>query len=198
VNGDWKAMKRSFRKMVFALAMFFVAAAFVQAQPATQGSSATITQPQPSPSNNSGSAPATNTSSLSQAAYLTPIAGYQGVLAETVEGGTLAAQAADAKFNPASAVKLATALVALQTFGPQYRFLTGVWANGAIDKATGTLNGDLIVTGRDPSFHYEHAVMLARELNDLGIRAVTGNVIVAPGFTMNFDCPPSAQAKNFW
>src|SRR3954464_7527186 len=181
-------MKRSFRKMVFALAMFFVAAAFVHAQPATQASSpAAITQPQPSPSNNSGSAPATNTSSVSQAAYLTPIAGYQGVLAETVEGGTLAAQAADAKFNPASAVKLATALVALQTFGPQYRFLTGVWANGAIDKATGTLNGDLVVTGRDPSFHYEHAVMLARQLNDLGIRAVTGNVIVAPGFTMNFD-----------
>jgi D-alanyl-D-alanine carboxypeptidase len=29
--------------------------------------------------------------------------------------------------------------------------------------------------------------MLARELNDLGIRTVTGNLIVAPTFTMNFD-----------
>src|SRR2546430_14963046 len=29
--------------------------------------------------------------------------------------------------------------------------------------------------------------MLARQLNDLGIRTVTGNVIVTPSFTMNFD-----------
>ncbi|MFN2577432.1 MAG: D-alanyl-D-alanine carboxypeptidase [Pyrinomonadaceae bacterium] len=128
--------------------------------------------------------------SLAQQAYLTPIAGYQGVLAETVDGTTIAAQAADEKFNPASAVKLATTLVALQTLGPDHRFITGVWASGAIDKATGTLTGDLILTGRDPSFHYEHAVMLARQLNDLGIRTVTGNVIVAPGFTMNFDWSP--------
>jgi len=124
---------------------------------------------------------------LAQPAYLTPIAGYQGVLAETVEGSTLAAQSADEKFNPASSVKLATALVALQSFGPEHRFMTGLWSAGTLDKATGTLNGDLVVTGRDPSFHYEHAVGLARQLNTLGIRNVTGNLIVAPGFTMNFD-----------
>jgi len=53
--------------------------------------------------------------------------------------------------------------------------------------AAGALNGDLIVAGRDPSFHNEHAVMLARELNELGIRAISGNLIVSPGFTMNFD-----------
>jgi D-alanyl-D-alanine carboxypeptidase/D-alanyl-D-alanine-endopeptidase (penicillin-binding protein 4) len=127
------------------------------------------------------------TQSLSQPAYLTPIAGYQGVLAETIDGSTIAAQAADEKFNPASAVKLATALVALQTFGPDHRFVTGVWTPGSIDKATSTLNGDLVITGRDPSFHYEHAVMLARRLNDFGIRTVNGNLIVAPSFTMNFD-----------
>ena len=47
------------------------------------------------------------------------------------------------------------------------------------------------VTGRDPSFHYEHGVMIARLLNNLGIRTVTGDVVVAPGFTMNF----SASAR---
>jgi len=124
---------------------------------------------------------------VAQPAYLTPIAGYQGVLAETLDGVTIAAQAADDKFNPASSVKLATTLVALQTLGPDHKFVTGVWVAGPIDKTTGTLTGDLVLTGRDPSFHYEHAVMLARQLNDLGIRTVTGNVIVAPGFTMNFD-----------
>lgn len=127
------------------------------------------------------------TQALSQPAYLTPIAGFQGVLAETVDGVALAAQATDEKFNPASAVKLATALVALQAFGPEHRFITGLWFAGSIDKSTGTVNGDIIVTGRDPSFHYEHGVMLARQLNELGIRNVTGNLIVAPGFTMNFD-----------
>src|SRR5437763_2135374 len=124
---------------------------------------------------------------VAQPAYLTPIAGYQGVLAETLDGTTIAAQAADDRFNPASSVKLATTLVALQTLGPDHRFVTGVWAAGPIEKSTGTLTGDLVLTGRDPSFHYEHAVMLARQLNDLGIRTVTGNVIVAPSFTMNFD-----------
>lgn len=147
-----------------------------------------VTPPQPDANRSQAqtAAPAT-TQALSQAAYLTPIAGFQGVLAETVDGVALAEQAADDKFNPASAVKLATALVALQTFGPDHRFTTGLWLTGSIDKSTSTVNGDLIVTGRDPSFHYEHAVMLARQLNALGIRNVTGNLIVAPGFTMNFD-----------
>ncbi len=175
--------------------MVVLAAALAQAQPAAVSSPAEKTQPQQSTSPDSSYLPAAVSPSLSQPAYLTPIAGYQGVLAETVDGGMLAAQAIDSKFNPASAVKLATALVALQAYGPQHRFLTGVWTNGTIDKATGTLNGDLVISGRDPSFHYEHGVMLARELNDLGIRTVTGNVIVAPGFTMNFDWSPRRSGE---
>ena len=47
---------------------------------------------------------------------LTPIQGYQGVLAETLDGTTIAAQAIENKFNPASAIKLGTALAALQKF----------------------------------------------------------------------------------
>src|SRR5438445_5973754 len=47
-------------------------------------------------------------------AYLTPIHGVQGVLAETIDGATIAAQAAEDRFNPASSIKLATALVALE------------------------------------------------------------------------------------
>lgn len=134
---------------------------------------------------------------VAQPAYLTPIAGIQGVLAETVDGATVASQAADEKFNPASSVKLATALVALQNFGPDYRFVTGLWTTGSIDKSTATLTGDLIVTGRDPSFHYEHAVMLARQLNDIGIRNITGNLVVAPGFTMNFDWSAKRSGDEF-
>jgi D-alanyl-D-alanine carboxypeptidase/D-alanyl-D-alanine-endopeptidase (penicillin-binding protein 4) len=112
--------------------------------------------------------------------------GLQGVLIETLDGKTVASQSADQTFNPASAIKLATALVALHTLGPQHRFTTGIWTNGTLDKNSGTLNGDLFISGRDPSFHDEHAVMIARQLNLLGVRTINGNLIVAPGFTMNF------------
>ncbi len=115
------------------------------------------------------------------------IYGLQGVLVETLDGKTVAVQSAEENFNPASAIKLATALVALKTFGPQHRFTTGIWITGTFDRATGTLNGNLYISGRDPSFHYEHGVMIARQLNTLGIRTVTGNLVVAPGFTLNFN-----------
>src|SRR5688572_33261018 len=113
--------------------------------------------------------------------------GLQGVLVETLDGKTVASQSEAENFNPASAIKLATALVALKTFGPQHRFTTGIWTTGTFDKSTGTLNGNLYISGRDPSFHYEHGVMIARQLNSLGIRTVIGNLVVAPGFTMNFN-----------
>ena len=119
--------------------------------------------------------------------YQTPVSGLRGVLVETLDGRTLMSESAEQGFNPASAVKLATALKAISTFGIDHRFSTGVWATGTFDRATGTINGDLIISGRDPSFHYEHAVMLARELNRAGIRNVTGDLVVAPRFTMNFD-----------
>lgn len=111
---------------------------------------------------------------------------HQGVYVQTLDGRVVMEQATNESFNPASAVKLATALQALKTYGPKYRFSTVIWTNGPFDPATGTITGDLIITGRDPSFHDEHAVAIARELNRLGIRTVTGDLIVSPGFTMDF------------
>lgn len=111
----------------------------------------------------------------------------QGVLIETLDGRKILEQGTEVAFNPASAVKLATAFNALRNFGPNHRFSTGVWTKGTLDPATGILTGDLIISGRDPSLHYEHAILLAHELNNLGIRTVTGDLVVAPRFTMNFD-----------
>ena len=115
-----------------------------------------------------------------------PLYGVQGVLIETLDSRTIASQAPEIPLNPASAVKLATALVALRSLGPEHRFSTGVWTNGSIERTSGTINGNLYISGRDPSFHDEHAVIIAEQLNKLGIRTVTGNLIVAPLFTMNF------------
>lgn len=182
-------MSQFFRKAILFVAANIIAGglAFAQTAPATSQPAPVAVQ----------TANTSTTSALAQPAYLTPIGGFQGVLAETVEGSTIAAQSADDRFNPASAVKLATALVALQSFGPEHRFMTGLWSTGTIDRSTGTLNGDLVITGRDPSFHYEHAVMLARQLNDLGIRNVNGNIIVAPGFTMNFAWSAQRSGEDF-
>ena len=120
-----------------------------------------------------------------------PAFAHQGVLVERLSGEVVREEAADQAYNPASAVKLVTALAALRTFGAKHRFATAIWITGTFDKTTGTVTGDLIVSGRDPSFHDEHAVAVARELNQLGIKTVSGDLVIAPGFTMNFS--PSAQ-----
>jgi serine-type D-Ala-D-Ala carboxypeptidase/endopeptidase (penicillin-binding protein 4) len=188
---------------LFALALFAFSGSISQAQPAgppsANGPSPKLDsrrngEVQHAPANASV-APTAQAIALEES--LTPIQGYQGVLAETLDGTTIAAQAVENKFNPASAIKLGTALAALRTFGPNHRFLTSVWAAGTIDRTTGTLNGDLVISGRDPSFRYEHAVMLARQLNELGIKTVTGNLIVAPGFTMNFDWSAKRSGEEF-
>ena len=124
--------------------------------------------------------------------------GLQGVLIETLDGQVISSQSENEQFNPASNLKLATALVALRTFGPQHRFATGVWIDGTLDKTTGVLTGSLFISGRDPSFHYEHGVLLARELNKLGIKQVTGDLIVAPGFTMNFSSSAQRSGERLY
>jgi D-alanyl-D-alanine carboxypeptidase/D-alanyl-D-alanine-endopeptidase (penicillin-binding protein 4) len=152
-------------------------------------SAQTISSNPQSPRNNSAQQQPSPTPQQTQTqsnSELVPVYGLQGVLVETADGRMVSAQAVDQSFNPASAIKLATALVALQNFGPHHRFTTGFWTDGSFDKANGQIQGNLYVTGRDPSFHYEHAVMIARQLNSLGIRRVTGDLVIAPGFTMNF------------
>jgi D-alanyl-D-alanine carboxypeptidase/D-alanyl-D-alanine-endopeptidase (penicillin-binding protein 4) len=127
-----------------------------------------------------------------------PVIITHGLLVETLDGKVVAEQSSNQAYNPASAVKLGTALAALKNFGINHRFSTAVWTNGQFDRATGTITGDLIVSGRDPSFHYEHAVMIARELNKQGVRVVTGDLIVAPGFTMNFDWSAQRSGDQFY
>lgn len=115
------------------------------------------------------------------------IPGYSGILVETLDGKTVIESYSNYAFNPASNVKVATAYAVLKTFGPEYRFPTNVWTDGSIDQASGTLYGNLYVSGRDPIFNYEHAVAVSNELNRLGIRNVSGDIVVTDNFTMNFN-----------
>jgi D-alanyl-D-alanine carboxypeptidase/D-alanyl-D-alanine-endopeptidase (penicillin-binding protein 4) len=111
----------------------------------------------------------------------------QGVLFETLDGKPLLAYNVDCPFNPASVVKLATSDVALARLGPNHRFGTAFYTNGALDSVSGTLVGDLIVVGSgDPSVTTEHAFHVARELRARGIRIITGNVVVKGPLYCNY------------
>ncbi len=127
-----------------------------------------------------------------------PLYGLQGVLVETLQGSTVAVQNQEQTFNPASAIKLATALIALRNLGPKHRFTTGIWTDGTLDRPTGTIVGNLYISGRDPSLHFEHAIDIAHQLNSLGIRTVTGDLVVSTEFTLNFSWSSLRSGENFY
>jgi D-alanyl-D-alanine carboxypeptidase/D-alanyl-D-alanine-endopeptidase (penicillin-binding protein 4) len=146
-----------------------------------------------------GSAPITNSvRTLFPVLAEVSIPGYSGVLIESIDGNVVVESNAASAFNPASNVKIATAYAVLKTFGPDFRFLTNVYTDGAIDRTTGTLTGNVYVSGRDPMFAYQHAVTIANELNKLGIRSVTGDLIVTDNFTMNYSASTVASANSLF
>lgn len=114
------------------------------------------------------------------------VPGYSGVLVQSLDGNVILESHADNAFNPASNVKVATAYAVLKTFGPEFRFPTNVYTDGTIDRTTGTLDGNLYVSGRDPIFGFEHGVAIANELNKLGIFRIHGDLVVTSDFAMNY------------
>lgn len=95
----------------------------------------------------------------------------------------------------ASITKVATSLVALETFGPDYQFITSIGATGPIEN--GVLKGDLVIKGgEDPLFVWEEAIAIGNLLNQIGIKQVTGNLVITDKFYMNFEANP-LTAGNF-
>lgn len=124
-----------------------------------------------------------------------PIPGNSGVLVESLDGNLVVESNSNIALNPASNVKVATTYAILKTFGPDYRFPTMVWTDGAYDQANQKLVGNLYVSGRDPVFVFEHGVALAQELNRMGIRFVEGDLVVTDNFSMNYSSSPIVSAK---
>jgi serine-type D-Ala-D-Ala carboxypeptidase/endopeptidase (penicillin-binding protein 4) len=112
-----------------------------------------------------------------------------GVLVVSLDhGDTLYAVNPDEPLAPASNVKLLTTAAALQTLGPEYRFVTYLMTNGTVED--GVLHGDLILYGtgdpgissrfhsrRDEAFH-----RLVDQLDSLGIREVRGDLVADASF----------------
>lgn len=85
----------------------------------------------------------------------------------------------------ASIAKVATTLVALHTFNPDHHFTNLFGMTGSIKN--GVLNGDLVVKGGDdPFFVWEEAIAVGNLLNQMGIKRVTGDLIIVGSFYMNF------------
>ena len=107
--------------------------------------------------------------------------------AETPAGELLDTGSADREFNPASVVKVATTLWALEKLGAGHRFTTRFALRGSGDRS-GRVDGDLVVYGgADPDFHLENAYLVARELNRAGVRKITGHVLVDDRFWIGWE-----------
>src|SRR5436853_1998889 len=104
----------------------------------------------------------------------------QGVLIESLDGRTVYADLnSSVGFNPASVIKVATSFAALSKLGPEYHFETGFYADGAINKKTRTLNGNLILaTTGDPMLTSLDVARLVHEVISSGIRRGTGDHVV--------------------
>src|SRR5262249_28137880 len=122
-----------------------------------------------------------------------------GVYIETLDSGEPVAMLnEDVTFNPASVIKLATTLAALNKLGPNYRFHTDLLANGEINEKTGELNGDLfILSGRDPSLSISDANRAGEALRQFGVRRVNGSLIVIGEFDCNHNSLKNVSAGVF-
>jgi D-alanyl-D-alanine carboxypeptidase/D-alanyl-D-alanine-endopeptidase (penicillin-binding protein 4) len=99
-------------------------------------------------------------------------------------GDTLFARNAGLSLNPASTLKLYTTALAFEQLGPDYRFRTDVFRDGALSH--GTLLGNLILRGGgDPALSRRFydgdgngpMRALARQVADAGIRRINGDII---------------------
>ncbi|MDF1563225.1 MAG: D-alanyl-D-alanine carboxypeptidase/D-alanyl-D-alanine-endopeptidase [Deltaproteobacteria bacterium] len=94
------------------------------------------------------------------------------------DGTTLYARAADTLLNPASNMKVVTAAAALELLGPEFRFETELYGLQAIG-SDGVLKGNLYVKGEgDPTFVSERMFRLVEDLWQLGLRRITGDIII--------------------
>ena len=87
----------------------------------------------------------------------------------------------DKHFIPASITKLITAAAVLNAFGPNYKFHTQIFIDG--DQDGTTLKGNIYLKGGgDPTFVSEKMWMLINDFTRLGIKKITGQIIVDESF----------------
>lgn len=116
---------------------------------------------------------------LAEPAFDDALWGVQVVSLDT--GKTLYSHNADKLFVPASTAKLYTAALALDTFGPDYKVPTSLFATEKAGR-DGELRGDLVLVGYgDPTLGFDKRVSwadtLATALRKSGVKSVRGELI---------------------
>ena len=119
----------------------------------------------------------------------------------------------DERLTPASVSKIVIAAAALEKFGAEHSFKTGLYATGPVQG--GVLKGDLVFLGAgDPYLTNEKLWFLATDVSRAGIREVSGHLVVNSGLFQildagidrklaqkssrhAYDSPLSAAAVNF-
>lgn len=148
--------------------------------------------PTPTPAADASPKPVTHTVSHLRSRIAMTLAspllrrGQVGVKIVSLDTGqTVYERNAENYFMPASNMKSYTVAAALDRLGPDFRFVTSVYAGSRPD-ADGAVNGDLIIYGRgDPSIstafadgdHYRALDALAEKIAAAGVRDVKGSLI---------------------
>src|SRR5262249_32199851 len=117
-----------------------------------------------------------------------------GVAVMDVESGrVLYARNEKAAYNPASNAKLITTAAALALLGPEYRFKTALYA----DELRGSdVAGNLYIKGfGDPSLVTEGLWKLVSDLYALGVRKVSGDIVIDDTYFDSVRMPPAFEQK---
>ena len=93
------------------------------------------------------------------------------------DGEVLLAHGAERSLQPASTLKLLTAIVALDRLGPAFRARTELATAAAITR--GRLDGDLILRGGgDPDFDWQALRRMLQQLRFQGVQRIAGDVVL--------------------
>ncbi len=130
-------------------------------------------------------------------------AGLSGITGAFVfdlaNGRVLDAHARQISAPPASTIKLATAIWALEELGPRHRFETRLLATGPV--ADGWVQGDLILQGTgDPALDNRALARMVDELVSAGVRGVRGRFLLdataLPSASWIDERQPDAESSN--
>jgi D-alanyl-D-alanine carboxypeptidase/D-alanyl-D-alanine-endopeptidase (penicillin-binding protein 4) len=103
------------------------------------------------------------------------------VIRELKRGDLLASQSPDQPRRPASVMKLLTTYSALLDLGTGFRWPTKFYYTGRFSR--GVIHGDLAVEGfGDPTLSSRDLAHIAKRLRRLGVRRITGNLLIDHSF----------------